>query len=142
MKMNRPVCRFPGCEKLSAKSCKGWCPKHHARWRRHGDPAVVLTPRRHRKNVLRTILSRIKITDHRCWLWQGATLPNGYGVFGITGHSRYVHRAAWEFLFGAVPSGRELHHICENRSCCNPDHLVPLTRREHVAAHRLRRRYA
>lgn len=132
----RPECRFDGCERLSAKSCKGWCPKHHTRWYRHGDPAVVKTPSRRLKDVAETLRARSLVVDD-CWLWQGAKLPNGYGVFGLKGHSRYVHRAAWENVHGPVPPGREFHHTCQNRACCNPEHLVPLTTREHRAAHKL-----
>jgi hypothetical protein len=33
-----------------------------------------------------------------------------------------------------VPPNHDLHHICENKGCINPDHLQPLTRRDHMRA--------
>lgn len=36
------TCSIEDCENPSRK--RGWCPKHYARWRAHGDTAVVITP--------------------------------------------------------------------------------------------------
>jgi hypothetical protein len=134
-RVERPPCRVSGCENRSVKSCRGWCQKHYVRWYRHGDPSIVLEPTRVLKDVMETLHGRT-IDEDGCLTWQGAKTLTGYGVFGIKGHSRYVHRAAWEYVNGPVPSGLQLHHICLNRACCNPEHLVPLTARDHSAAHR------
>lgn len=134
--MNRPSCRYEGCSLISVKSCKGWCSMHHTRWRRHGDPSIVKPSNWPRKDAAATIADRTVADANGCRVWQGARLPKGYGVFGITGHSRYVHRAAWELANGPVPDGLELHHTCDNPPCCNPDHLQALTVKEHRAAHR------
>lgn len=37
------------------------------------------------------------------------------------------HRYFYETFVGPVPDGLELDHVCRNRSCCNPDHLEPVT---------------
>lgn len=129
-----PVCKFDGCTNLSAKSCKGWCPKHHTRWVRHGDPSVVNKPPVRFKDTTQTIRDRTVLVGE-CWIWQGALLPNGYGVFGVGGQ-RYVHRAAWELANGAIPKGKVIHHTCLKRACCNPAHLKPVTPLEHAAEHR------
>ena len=43
-----------------------------------------------------------------------------------------AYRLYYEEKYGPVPKGKELHHFkCENRRCCNPDHVTPLTRKEH-----------
>lgn len=35
-------CSFAGC--LKASRCRGWCSAHYERWRKHGDPTIVLAP--------------------------------------------------------------------------------------------------
>ncbi len=47
-----------------------------------------------------------------------------------------AHRVAYELVLGSIPTGKELHHACSNRACCNPSHLLPMTRKEHVALDR------
>lgn len=133
--MVRPPCKFEGCERLSVKSGRGWCGKHHTRWYRHGDPSIDGNQLRERKDVMDRIRAKVVEDANGCWLWQGARYPNGYGAFG-TDDSNYAHRAAWQYVNGPVPEGRELHHVCRVRSCCNPAHLEALTRIEHRAAHR------
>ncbi len=36
----RPRCQFEGCDRPS--QARGWCKTHWARWRKHGDPSIVL----------------------------------------------------------------------------------------------------
>lgn len=70
-----------------------------------------------------------------CWLWTGATNRGGYGVIskGRREGAVIVHRTVWQLLVGPIPDGTELDHLCRVRSCCNPDHLEPVTRAVNVA---------
>lgn len=45
--MSRPECKIDGCSRPSAG--RGWCQMHWARWRKHGDPNIVLPKSRPRK---------------------------------------------------------------------------------------------
>jgi hypothetical protein len=58
-----------------------------------------------------------------CWVWQGAKIPQRYGIIGDAGKSKYVHRVMYEHAVGQIPMGAHLHHVCKNPSCCNPEHL-------------------
>lgn len=58
-------------------------------------------------------------------MWTGAKLPTGYGHFRRDKKDEYAHRAAYELRVGPIPAGTQLGHICENKSCCNPNHLMP-----------------
>jgi hypothetical protein len=42
-----------------------------------------------------------------------------------------AHRIAYELVKGPIPDGRHVHHTCENKPCCNPNHLVVLTPQQH-----------
>lgn len=68
-----------------------------------------------------------------CWLWTGATNPNGYGIFRKTTDRNIVaHRFSYESFVCEVPNGLELDHLCRVRCCVNPDHLEPVTRSENT----------
>jgi hypothetical protein len=60
-----------------------------------------------------------------CWPWQGALTKDGYGGAWVgTNPSRSVkaHRVAYEIVHGKAPV--EVSHLCHNRLCCNPRHLL------------------
>jgi hypothetical protein len=67
--------------------------------------------------------------DHQCWNWIGAkTHATGYGQITEWKDSKRVnhrpHRLAWRFCFGEIPEGLVVRHMCHNRLCCNPSHLL------------------
>jgi len=68
----------------------------------------------------------------RCWNWIGLKSNTGYGLVQLF---RGKQVAAHRWMFGPVEEGKELHHICENRACINPDHLVEVTDKEHRLLH-------
>lgn len=71
-----------------------------------------------------------------CWEFTGAIKDTGYGVIqrGRRGEGLVrAHHAAWElFGRGPVPSGMDLCHKCDRRTCVRPDHLFVGTRRDNV----------
>jgi hypothetical protein len=67
-----------------------------------------------------------------CWQWLGGKNSKGYGFLHWQGKSVAAHRLAYELTNGPIPPGMEIDHQCRNRSCCNPDHLQPLTRRRNM----------
>lgn len=71
-----------------------------------------------------------------CWEWTGTLKTKGYGgirIFEGGGREVLAHRHIWHLLRGSLPTHIHLHHKCENKRCVNPDHLQPLTPREHFA---------
>lgn len=88
------------------------------------------------QEALARIRRRVQIsTETGCWIWPGVRNPRGtgYGQMKYRGESRRVHRVAYELTVGPIPEGMQLDHFaCDNASCCNPDHLRPVTPRENV----------
>jgi hypothetical protein len=72
------------------------------------------------------------IAENGCHLWVGAKNNGGYGFASIGGgRSQVAHKARYEREVGPVPEGMELdHYVCNNRACCNPAHVRPVTPRE------------
>ncbi len=76
----------------------------------------------------------------RCWEWQDSGLRDGYGQFRIeiwgVGLLKMPHNCAWVLAGGELPpEGFDLHHLCGNTRCVNPNHLAMVTRAGHRRQH-------
>ena len=85
------------------------------------------------EQVRERILSKIAIDNKTgCWNWTGAhSRANGTGRIRYGGTVKDAHKVSYIVFVGPVKPGLHLHHICANRRCVNPDHLLPVTPREH-----------
>lgn len=72
-----------------------------------------------------------------CWLWLGASYPEGYGCLNVDGRTRLAHRVSHEVFIGPIPPGYEVDHLCRVTGCINPAHLEAVTGEENR-----RRKYA
>ncbi len=64
-----------------------------------------------------------------CVLWIGSLwADSGYGSFYYDGDLVRAHKWYWERLYGPVPVGLELDHLCRVRSCVNLRHLEIVTK--------------
>jgi hypothetical protein len=62
-----------------------------------------------------------------CWNWLKSLDLGGYGKVDIAGRTRRAHRVYYEDVFGSIPEGLTLDHLCRNRKCVNPFHLEAVT---------------
>lgn len=72
-----------------------------------------------------------------CWIWVKGK-SGEYGVKNVrqpSGHFKaiYVHRLHYEEYIGAIPAGHHIHHKCDVKLCCNPEHLEAKLPVDHTA---------
>lgn len=89
-------------------------------------PVFARLGRRRTRDVTARLLAYTKWADG-CTLWQGSLTHDGYGRISVKGVDRLAHVVSYELRFGPVPAGLVLDHSCRRRSCCNPEHLEPVT---------------
>lgn len=66
-----------------------------------------------------------------CWIWQGSDSGTGrgggYGRISYLGCTTAVHILMYKIKFGPILPNRHIDHMCNNRRCCNYDHLQMVT---------------
>lgn len=103
-------------------------------------PGPATVPRSERKrgaandtNPETRIGRHVRVQPNGCWLYNGKT--DRYGRAIILGETIAVHRFVYETLVGPIEYDDHLHHKCETPGCCNPEHLTPLSPRNHKRLH-------
>ena len=98
-------------------------------------------PRKHGQIVdIDWIMSNCKvefmaIPMSECWIWMGTQDQDGYGMVRSSasqGPMRRTHRVAYHLVYGDIPIGMQLDHVCRIRKCCNPLHMDVVTLHENV----------
>jgi len=68
-----------------------------------------------------------------CWPWTAKLETTGYGRVWWNGREESAHRVAYVLRHGQIPDQLVIDHVCNTRSCVNPDHLRAVTHRENNA---------
>lgn len=66
-------------------------------------------------------LNKYTVSEEGCWIWGGSISKHGYGKMNISGETLALHRVWFTKKYGYTPP--LIHHVCNNKLCCNPDHL-------------------
>lgn len=122
-------CSISGCGKKHYG--RGYCGPHWKKFYRHGDPRIKI---RHPKSEsVEKFCRSIAISENgECLEWTGPVSGDSYAVSYLGGRQGAVHRWVMRLIYGNIPAGKEVDHICRNRRCVNPVHLRFLTKRENI----------
>lgn len=133
------VCSVEGCDRPHRG--RGWCRMHYARAQSHVDLLAAAQERFDRSVGLPFAPGDFAFEDRGftvngrpspCLIWQRGT-ARGYGRMTVRGELLYAHRFAALLAYGAVEG--ECHHLCRERLCANPAHLLLLSPEEHRRLH-------
>ena len=74
-----------------------------------------------------------KVSHPGCLIWLGARNSWGYGTFSMAPQKNInASRAAWILTKGEIPEGMDVLHTCNNKLCCNVEHMYLGTDKENA----------
>ncbi len=87
------------------------------------------------------LLFHVKVSSSGCWERRSNMNRNGYSRLYMNGKRVMAHIYSYEVYKRKVPKGHVIRHTCDNRCCCNPDHLVSGTEVQNMRDRTIRGRH-
>lgn len=93
----------------------------------------IITPEEVMEKTPERFWSKIKFAGEKeCWEWQACIGSHGYGEVSAWPNGRTTsHRFMFDKIFG-IPVGMWVLHECDNKECCNPNHLFLGTHQDNI----------
>lgn len=111
-------CSVEGCSERAR--ARGYCDPHYNKWRKYGDPT------RSKPTTQERFWAKVDKSGE-CWRWTGTRTQDGYGRMRVGDFKAAVHRLAWEWAKGEIPTGLQINHKCHTRDCVRVSHLETAT---------------
>ena len=73
----------------------------------------------------------VSFNSDDCWEWTGKLHGTGYG-YSNNAEEIHSHRFMYCLVNGDIPKGKVVMHSCDNRKCCNINHLSLGTQKENI----------
>lgn len=96
------------------------------RGRPKGSKGITRTLRAPSDEIIAALEPKLEKQDGKdgCWVYQGTPTATGHATFYHDGAIQgSAHRVAYEVWKGKIPKGGYVLQRCQNKLCCNPDHL-------------------
>ena len=85
------------------------------------------------KEVEERLLSKVVVNPiTMCWNWNGRRDHNNYGRINAFGQKWPTHRLSYFLYYGFISPDLVVNHMCDNKPCCNPNHLELVTHQENI----------
>jgi hypothetical protein len=95
--------------------------------------AIIDLSTRENTALIAAFMARlVPCSDDECWLWQGSSGSDGYGLLTHRGATYRATRLSWQLANDEPLGQRVIMHRCDNPPCVNPAHLSPGTQRENM----------
>ena len=76
------------------------------------------------KSLEERFWSKVNIkSNNECWNWIAGIGTHGYGSFKYNGKNTGSNVMAWILTNGEIKNNLWVLHSCDNKLCCNPNHL-------------------
>lgn len=105
--------------------CSGLCATHYRRWRAYGSTDERRIPVLPYDRVMARVTEQPAPYPEMspCWIFNGVTNHHGYGMVMTLAGTKRAHRIVAEQHHGPCPDGQQAMHLCDVRTCVNPEHL-------------------